>query len=169
MYASEMCQPLLYGMSDSLSPAIGFNWGAGDFKRVKKIAGCGYIGSVTVSMLAVGIMYFLARPLTSLFVDAGDAALAELAVRALQIFSITYLLRWFTIMTQSFLSAVEKPVHAAILSTCVALVFPAAVLGALWNMGLDGIWLNMFGTSLLALFLGIGLLLHVFRKKDKKG
>ena len=169
MYASEMCQPLLYGMSDSLAPSIGFNWGAVDLKRVKKIAGCGYIGSVAVSILAVGVMYFLAQPLTALFVDAGDTALTELAARALQLFSITYLLRWFTIMTQSFLSAVEKPVHAAILSTCVALVFPVAVLGCLWNLGLDGIWLNMFGTSLLAVFLGGGLLVHVFRKTDRKG
>lgn len=27
MYASDMCQPLIYGISDSLAPALGFNWG----------------------------------------------------------------------------------------------------------------------------------------------
>lgn len=50
----------------------------------------------------------------------------------------------------------------------VALVFPVLMLGGLWNLGLDGIWLNMFGTSFLALLLGGGLLLHVFAASKRK-
>ena len=42
------------------------------------------------------------------------------------------------------------------------------MLGGLWNLGLDGIWLNMFGTSFLALLLGGGLLLHVFAASKRK-
>ena len=41
MYASEMCQPLIYGISDSLAPAIGFNWGAENYDRVKKLPDAG--------------------------------------------------------------------------------------------------------------------------------
>lgn len=164
MYANEMCQPLLYGMGDSLSPALGFNWGAKQYDRVKKIAKCGYIGSFVVSIVATGIMFFLARPLATLFVDSKDMALLELATGALRIFSIAYTLRWFVMFTQSFLSAIEKPVHATILSVSVALVFPIIVLGVLWNMGLDGVWLNMFGTCIPAVILGVILLLSVFKK-----
>ena len=36
MYASDLCWPLLYGISDSLAPAIGYNWGAENYGRVKK-------------------------------------------------------------------------------------------------------------------------------------
>jgi len=168
MYASEMCQPLLYGMSDSLSPALGFNWGAGSFDRVKKIAGCSFIGSAAVSIGSAAVMFLLAHPLASLFVDAQDTGLLRLASEALRLFSLTYLLRWFTIAAQSFLSAIEKPVHATILSTSVALVFPVLMLGVLWNLGLKGIWLNMFGTSALALLLGIGLIVHAFAKPRKR-
>ena len=113
-------------------------------------------------------MFLLADPLASLFVDKQDAALLTLSSDALRLFSTTYLLRWFSIATQGFLSAIEKPVHATILSTSVALVFPVLMLGGLWNLGLDGIWLNMFGTSFLALLLGIGLLLHVFAAPKRK-
>ena len=31
MYVDGFIQPLLYGMCDSLQPAVGFNWGAGKF------------------------------------------------------------------------------------------------------------------------------------------
>ena len=37
MYSSDLCWPLLYGISDSLSPAIGFNWGAKNYERVKGV------------------------------------------------------------------------------------------------------------------------------------
>jgi len=164
MYSSEMAQPLLYGMSDSLSPAIGFNMGAGDRARVKQIAMCGYIGSVTVSVAASAVMILLSKYVAMLYVDAADAALLELSAHALKLFGLTYLLRWFTIMTQSFLRAIEKPLHATILSIAVALVFPVIMLGALWGLGLDGIWLNMFGTSALALVLGLGLIWHAMKK-----
>lgn len=138
MYASELCQPLIYGISDSLAPAIGFNWGVENYDRVKKIA--------------------------SLFMDVENTKLLELATHALHLFSLTYLVRWFAISVQSFLSAIEKPIQATILSACVALVFPDLMLGALWGLELNGIWLNIFGTSVLALVLGVFLIKYVWKR-----
>ena len=40
MYSSDLCWPLLYGISDSLAPALGYNWGAGNYDRVKRIVKC---------------------------------------------------------------------------------------------------------------------------------
>lgn len=166
MYASDMCQPLLYGMSDALSPAIGFNWGAGDRKRVRQIATCGYVGAALVGIAATAVMFFLAGPVASLFVEAGDLRLLTLASHALRIFCTAYLIRWFIICTQSFLSAMEKPVHATVLSVSIAVVFPVLALGALWPLRLDGIWLNMLVTALLATLLGIFLLRHAWKKRE---
>ena len=85
----------------------------------------------------------------------------ELAVPALRLFCTAYLIRWFSITSQIFLSAIEKPIHATILSVSTALLFPASVLAILWNMGLDGIWLNTLGTSALAAILSVVLILHI--------
>lgn len=170
MYASELCQPLIYGMSDSLAPAIGFNWGAENHDRVKKIARCGNIGAAVVSIAASAVMFLFARPLASLFVDAEEVRLLELSTHALQLFSLTYVVRWFTICSQSFLGAIQKPLQATILSVCVALVFPVTMLGALWSMGLDGIWLNMFGTSVLSAILAFFLIRWVMKgTKSSRG
>jgi len=167
MYASELCQPLIYGISDTLAPAIGFNWGAENYDRVKQIAKCGYIGAGVISITAATVMFFFSEPIASLFVDVENTKLLELATHALHLFSLTYLVRWFAISAQSFLGAIEKPIQATILSVCVALVFPTIMLGALWGFGLDGIWLNMFGTSVLALLLGVILIKHIWKSVKK--
>ncbi len=168
MYAGELCQPLLYGMSDSLSPAIGYNYGAEKYERVKKIARCNYIGSFAVSFAASIAMFFFSKQLVSVFVDANDAVLLSLSSHALRLFCIAYLFRWFAIATQSFLCAIEKTVAATLLSVATALVFPVITLGSLWVLGLDGIWLNTFGTALLSFLFGMFLLWGSLRKMKTK-
>ncbi len=164
MYASDLCHPLIYGISDSIAPAIGFNFGAENYDRVKKIALTGFIGSAVISIAGAAVMFFFSTPLASLFVDPEEIKLLELSSNALRIFCLTFLVRWFTISAQSFLGAIEKPLQATILSVCVACLFPVAILGALWPLGLNGIWLNMFGTSVLSLVLGTALIKYVWSK-----
>ena len=168
MYAGDLCQPLLYGMSDALSPAVGYNWGAESYDRVKKIAKCNYIGTCIVGVVSTAVMLLLARPLASLFVTAEDAALLELSAHAIKLFCLAHLFRWLSITTQCFLSAIEKPVQATVMAVAVALVFPVLILGAFWSFGLDGIWLNTFGTSLLAAILAAVLLIRVGREIKSK-
>ena len=168
MYASDMCQPLLYGMSDALSPAIGYNWGADSFDRVKKLAKCTFIGTCIVGVVSTVVMFFLAKPLVSLFANAEDVALLELSAHAIKLFCFAYLFRWITLSTQSFLSAIEKPVQATVLAVSVALVFPVLILGSFWSLGLDGVWLNMCGTSVLSGILAVILLMRIGREINKK-
>ena len=58
MYSSDLCWPLLYGISDSLSPSIGFNWGAENYDRVKKIVKCGFIGTAIVGLVSTSALFF---------------------------------------------------------------------------------------------------------------
>lgn len=158
MYASDLCWPLLYGISDSLSPALGYNWGAQNFDRVKKIARCGFTGTAVVAALSTSFLFFCPRTVASLFVDSGDLRLLELATHGVRIFCTAYIFRWIVVMTQSYLSAIEKPAQATIMSVSVAMVFPVLLLGSLWSFGLDGIWANFTGVNLLAAILA-GILL----------
>ncbi len=168
MYASDLCWPLLYGISDSLSPAIGYNWGAGSYDRVKKIVKCAYVGTAMVGLVSTSILFFFPGTVASLFANSADTLLLAEATRAIRIFCVAYLFRWFAVTTQSFLSAIEKPLFATIMSVTSALVFPVLILGALWNLGLDGIWINFAGVNLLTALLGIGLLIPVGKEIQKK-
>lgn len=168
MYASDLCWPLLYGISDSLSPAIGYNWGAESYDRVKKIIKCAYIGTAAVGLVSTAILFFFPGTVASWFANAEDALLLAESTRAIRIFCFAYLFRWFAVTTQSFLSAIEKPVMATIMSVATALVFPVILLGALWSFGLNGIWANFVGVNLLAAVLGVILLLRVVKEIKKK-
>ncbi len=167
MYASDFCWPLLYGIADSLSPAIGFNWGAQNFKRVKKIARCGYIGTCIIGLLSTAVLYFCPEWIASLFANAEDVQLLEISTGAIRLFCIAYLFRWFAVMTQSFFSAIEKPALATIMSVAMALVFPVLILGGLWFLGLEGIWLNFAGVNFLGTVLGVCLLLYILKRIRK--
>ena len=161
MYSSDLCWPLLYGISDSLSPAIGYNWGAESYDRVKKIVKCAYIGTAIVGLVSTSILFFFPGAIASLFVKAEDAMLLKESTRAIRLFCFAYLFRWFGVTTQGFLSAIEKPILATCMSVSTALIFPVIILGSLWSFGLDGIWFNFVGVNMLTAILGVILLVRV--------
>ena len=167
MYSSDLCWPLLYGISDSLSPSIGYNWGAGNYDRVKRIVKCAYIGTATIGLLSTSFLFFFPGTVASWFAKAEDALLLKESAHAIRLFCFAYLFRWFAVTTQGFLSAIEKPVLATLMSVATALLFPVIILGALWALGLNGIWLNFVGVNALAALLGVFLLLHI-RKEIKR-
>ena len=167
MYSSDLCWPLLYGISDSLSPAIGYNWGAESYDRVKKIAKCAYIGTAIIGLITTSFLFFFSGNVAAWFSKAEDAVLLRESADAIRLFCFAYLFRWFAVTTQGFLSAIEKPVLATIMSVSTALVFPVIILGALWPLGLDGIWMNFIGVNFLATLLGLFLLVLV-RKEIKR-
>ena len=153
MFAEGFIQPLLYGMCDSLQPAVGYNWGAGKFSRVRAIEKCCFTASGLLSVLSVSVMALFPEQITNLFVaDAGEEIL-NMSIGALRLFSLTYVTRWFSFATQSYMLAIEKPLPASLISVSTALVFPVILIGVLWPMGLNGIWLNFAGTSVLAAIL----------------
>jgi len=168
MYSSDLCWPLLYGISDSLAPSIGYNWGAENYDRVKKIAKCNYIGTMAVGLVSTSVLFFGAPQLAALFSNADEAKLLALSAHGIKLFCFAYLFRWVTVSTQSLLSAIEKPARATIMSVCMALVFPVLLLFALRPLGLDGIWVNFVGVNILGVLLGVVLLLGVIKEIRKK-
>lgn len=150
MYADGFVQPLLYGMCDSLQPAVGYNLGAGNKKRIRSIEKCCYTASAAVSLLSAAAMLLFTDIVVRMFVSSPDSAFMEMAHTAVQLFAFTYLTRWFSFATQSYMVAVDRPREASIISLSTALLFPVILVGVFWPLGLTGIWLNFAGTSLLA-------------------
>ena len=161
MYTDGFIQPLLYGMCDSLQPAVGYNWGAGKISRVRAIEKCCFIASGIISLLAVMVILLFPGQITGLFMADASAEVMALSIGALQLFAITYITRWFSFATQSYMLAIEKPLPSSIISVSTALVFPVLLIGVLWPLGLTGIWLNFAGTALLATILSAVILLKL--------
>ncbi len=158
MYSSGVVEPMLYGMSDSVQPAIGYNWGAKSLDRVKGItkvmlAACGIL-----SIGCTAVMYFFPNIFAAVFIDPNDTALMEMSISAMRIFAFSFILGWFSFAIQGFFGAIEKPLPATIISICRAMVFPVILIFALEPWGLDGLWFNYVGTSILGAILAVVLL-----------
>ena len=150
MFADGFIQPLLYGMCDSLQPAVGYNWGARQFSRVRAIERRCYTASAVVSLASAALVALFPEQITRLFVAEPPPEVLEMSAGALRIFAVTYITRWYSFATQSYMLAVEKAVPASLISVSTALLFPVALVAVLWPLGLTGIWLNFPLTSLLA-------------------
>ena len=164
MYADGIVMQFLYGMCDSLQPAVGYNWGAGRRDRVLAIERRCFTAAALLSLTATALLYAFPGQAASVFVADSEPAVFAMAVPALRLVCLTYLTRWIGFATQSFMSAVEKAVQASILSLSTALVFPVALIAALWPFGLEGLWFNMTGTALLAAVTAVVILLDFKRR-----
>ena len=135
---------------------------------MKKIVACGYTGTSIVGLVSTSILFFCSGIVASLFVNAEDAMLLAESTHAIRLFCFAYLFRWFGVTTQGFISAIEKPALATIMSVSTAFVFPVALIGALWSFGLDGIWFNFVGVNILTAALGAILLAKILREIRRK-
>ena len=155
MYTGETIQSFLYGVCDSLQPAVGYNWGAGRKDRVKEIEKCCFTASAVISFAAVALIYFFPNQIISMFVKNMEPSFLEEAVLAMQIFSFTFVTRWFSFAVQSYMTAVDRSVYAAVISVFTAFVFPLVLVGVFWPLKLTGIWLNFPVTYGLAAVLAV--------------
>ncbi len=168
MYASDLCWPLLYGIADSLAPALGYNWGAKNYDRVKRIVKCAYIGTAIIGLVSTSVLFFFPGTIASWFVNAEEVRLLQISTHAIRLFCFAYLFRWIGVTTQSYFSAIGKPMQATAISVGTAFVFPVFLLGALWSFGLDGIWFNFVGVNALAAILSIFLLSRLTKEIAKR-
>lgn len=167
MYLGEVLNPVIYGICDSTQPAIGYNWGAKRFDRVKGLAKCIFSASAIVSLVAFVAMWFFPDILISLFTKSTDLAFLTEAVVALKIFALSKLFFWFAFATQSYMTAVEKPIFATLISVGSAFIFPIAFIFALRSLGLTGLWLNA-PLTMGACALMSAVILILFSKEMKK-
>jgi len=163
MYASDLVQPVLYGLCDSMQPAIGYNWGAESYQRVKSLAKCVFTSTGLVSVIAIVLMCGFPRQIAGIFVDSTDTALLDMASHALQLSSIKFLFWWFGFVAQSFYNAIQNPRNAAILTLSTAIVFPLIMVGVLWPLGLNGLWLNQAAT-----YVPVGIISFLMLRKTQK-
>ena len=155
--------PGMYGVFDSLQPAIGYNWGARRKDRARKIALCCVIALAVMCLLFTAILELFPGNTFHLFLESDSASLT-LAVHAISIMGLTYLVRWISYSCQSFSSAIGKSGEATLLSLCNALIFPVLMMLILGRSGLEGLWYIMPSAALLTSAAAIVIYLLKIRK-----
>ncbi len=162
MYVDSIVKSVLFGMSDALQPAISYNYGAADKKRVfaleRRVQAAGFL----LSLATLLFMFFQGDTLIALFSQEESAELLSLSTRAMQLFALSYLVSWCAVVSSSFFTALNRPFCSLVLSVCHTLVFPVLFLAILPNIwGLDGIWLTSLFAGSCTAVLAAGLIIWV--------
>ncbi len=143
MYVDSIIGMLVFGMCDSLQPAISYCYGAGLIKKVKSIFKRIVAAAVALSLLSMLFMMFLGKYVAPLFVKPEDTELLAVSIVGMQLFSLSYLTGWVDMCFSSYFTALEHPVLSLLTSFFGTLVFPIGflfILSPIW--GLNGVWLT---------------------------
>ncbi len=166
----SMVEMLLYGVIDSLQPALGYNYGAGMTGRVKAIEKYVMVAGLLISLVGGGLIVWIPQVLALPFLE--DISLLPLAVTVLRISCVAYLFKWLSQSIQSLFLALERPLPSMAISVCNVSVFPLLLIPVLLPWELTGIWWNFPITSALTTILAL-VLLWAYRKKlfqsEKRG
>ena len=153
---------LVYGVVDSLQPAIGYNYGAKCYTRVKSLET--YVLTATALVSVAFSVLISVFPAASVRLFLEDTSLMSLAVFAVRISGISVLFQWFSISMQCFFMALEKPLSAMMISMSEACIFPVALIFTLMPLGLTGLWWNGPLSTLLTAVLA--LIIFLSRKNN---
>ena len=151
-----LVEMILYGVIDSLQPAIGCNFGAGRFDRVKAIEKYVLLTSLGVCLVGGGLIAALPGQFALPFLE--DLSLLPMAADLLRISCVAYLFKWLSQSIQSLFLALEKPMPSMVISVCNASLIPLLLIPVLLPQKLTGIWWNFPITSLLTTVLAVALL-----------
>lgn len=158
MYVDSIMGMSVFGICDSLQPAISYCYGARLYPRVKAIFRMIVVCALGLSVAAMLFMFFAGEYVAPLFIEPGNTNLLGVSIEAMKIFSLSYLVGWMDMCYSSLFTALDKAGRSLIVSLFGTLVFPILFLVILTQMfGLNGVWLTAtaasFASGLLALVL----------------
>ena len=141
MYVDSIIGMMIFGMCDSLQPAISYCYGAGLFKKVKFIFSQIVFSAIVISVASMLFMMFAGRYVAPLFVKPEDTELLAVSIVGMELFSISYLTGWVDMCFSSYFTALERPVRSLLTSFFGTLVFPILFLCILTPIfALKGVW-----------------------------
>ena len=166
LYVDSIVASLLYGMTDSMQPAISYCYGAELRRRMFAFEKRVLFAGALVSLLTFIGMRTGGHAIISLFIQENESALLEMSLRAMRLFSFTYLSGWIGVGLSAFFTAVNKPGISLGISLGRALVFPLLALSVLVPLlGIDGVWLTSAAGSVLTAVVSVFFLMHFLHKE----
>lgn len=164
LYIQFIFLAIFFGYSMGVAPIVGYNYGAQNKKELQNIFKKSLKIILGVTICLVILSEILARPLSSIFVGY-DVDLLNTTTRAFRIFAISFLFAGFNIFASAFFTALNNGVVSLFLSLARTFLFQLiAVLIFPSLLGVDGIWISVVFSELLAIFLSL-LFIVINRKR----
>ena len=145
------------GIVQGMRPLIGYNYGAGEIKRVKKLFGISVLLNGMIMLAGTIICFTASETLMGMFTENPETV--RLGTAALQIISIGFIPSAISVTASGALEGLSKGAQSLVISLLryIIVIIPAAYLlchfagaGAVWN----AFWICEFITAVVV---GIGI------------
>lgn len=139
MKVNAIMLAVIIGINQGSQPIIGFNYGAGQYDRVKKTYKLAILYNFIVSCIGFILFQGFPRQIISLFGD-GDAAYFTFAIHFMRTFLFMVIVNGVQLLSSNFFAAIGKPVKGLLLSMTrqVFFLIPLVLILPLF-MGIDGV------------------------------
>ena len=140
---------IVFGVTQGMQPILGYNMGAGQWDRVKRTLKMGVWIGVAITSIGWVIREVFPDLVTSMFTT--DEKLMEIARTGSRLYFMVYPVVGAQIVIQNYFQSIGKPVMSIFLSLTRQLLFLLPFLWVLPRLlGVDGVWLSMSGSDMLA-------------------
>ena len=164
LYYGYIFAAVFFGFNITVTPVIGFNYGAGNKAELKSLLRHSIVLLLVLGALMMVVSELSAEPAARLFVGY-DSELASLTKHAIRLYMISFFIAginlftsaWFTGLGNGKVSAVVSFVRNLVLELGFVFLLPALI-------GADGIWLAVDAADFCCLVLCVSLILG-YRKK----
>lgn len=156
---------IVMGVTQGMQPILGYNYGAGQWSRVKKTLRLGiWIGTI-ITVVGFVITECVPDMVTRMFND--DPTLIRLSREGFRIVLLCYPLIGAAIVIQNFFQSIGKPQLSIFLSVTRQMLFLLPLLfwfPTMW--GVNGVWASMAVSDFLSFVLTVVTLIVVKRKMN---
>lgn len=158
---------IVFGVTQGMQPILGFNFGAGNWDRVKKTLKLGIFLGIIITTAGWLITELLPNTVSSLFTV--DQALIDIARRGFRIYFIVYPVVGCQIVIQNYFQSVGMPKLSIFLSLTRQLLFliPFLIIFPRYY-GVDGVWASMSASDLIAAIVAIITLWYQMKREGRQ-
>lgn len=157
---------IVFGVTQGMQPILGFNYGAGNWERVKRTLRIGIWLGVGITTAGWIVTQLFPDAVSSLFTT--DRQLIEIAGHGARIYFLFFPVVGCQIVIQNYFQSVGKPKISIFLSLTRQLIFLIPFLIILPHFyGIDGVWSSIAASDMIAFLFAIVTLWWQMRKHDK--
>ncbi|MGO0059603.1 MATE family efflux transporter [Brevibacillus fluminis] len=163
-YITNLLALTALGGMTGLQPIISYNYGAGNYDRVKQAIKMGLIFTISFFVIATAILIICADPIVSFF-SSGNPELQQLGVWTTVVFNCLFTLNAVSLLISGYFESQEKNWTATFInvSKMVLFTFPFMfIFPQIW--GVDGIWYSAPASEVP----GVLIAIYFIRKEFKR-
>lgn len=160
MKANMLVILLQIGLATGIQPLIGYNYGSGDWKRMKKFMRFGMMCNVTFGVLITIVYFIFSKPIIQIFIN--DAAVIGYGVDILRAIMLSGPFVGILFIFMNTFQAMGKALPSLILSLSrQGLVFFPVLIISNKIFGFQGIVYSQPVADFMAIFLALGMFLII--------